>query len=246
MKVLIDVNVALDVILERQPWLDDSKGVWDACHETRIVGHLIATAVTNIFYISRRIIGTEKARAGVHLCLATFEITPVGRQELEQADAMAGIDLEDKVSLAFAWPRAWTPSSPAIRRASSNRLCRCCLPPNCWRCFRRAIAEKRIRIKDRWPVLVAPRREPARPRPASPPGRWRAGRGRAGRAGRPAGSELPIGAAASGAAAGFCFVTFDRAPRVNSLGRPPWTRPIATPAASPAGPAHRAVGADRQ
>ena len=26
MKVLIDVNVALDVILERQPWLEDSEG----------------------------------------------------------------------------------------------------------------------------------------------------------------------------------------------------------------------------
>ncbi len=66
------------------------------------MGHLIATGVTNIFYISRRIIGTEKARAGVRICLATFEITPVGRDELKQAEAMAGSDLEDNVSLAFA------------------------------------------------------------------------------------------------------------------------------------------------
>jgi predicted nucleic acid-binding protein len=102
MNVLLDVNVALDVIPERQPWLDDSKGVWDACHETRIVGHLVATAVTNIFSISRRLIGTEKARAGVGICLATFEIIPVGRRELEQANAMAGSDLEDNVSLACA------------------------------------------------------------------------------------------------------------------------------------------------
>jgi predicted nucleic acid-binding protein len=102
MRVLIDVNVVLDVILERRPWLEDSKGVWDACHETRIAGHLIATAVTNIFYVSRRLIGTEKARAGVRICLATFEIVPVGRDELEKADAMAGSDLEDNVSSACA------------------------------------------------------------------------------------------------------------------------------------------------
>jgi predicted nucleic acid-binding protein len=102
MKVLIDVNVALDVILERQPWLDDSKKVWDACHEARVVGHLIATAVTNIFYVSRRLIGTEKARAAVRICLVTFEIIPVGRDELEEADSMAGSDLEDNVSLACA------------------------------------------------------------------------------------------------------------------------------------------------
>jgi hypothetical protein len=63
---------------------------------------LIATAVTNIFYVSRRLIGTEKARAGVRICLATFEIIPVGRDELERADAMAGGDLKDNVSLACA------------------------------------------------------------------------------------------------------------------------------------------------
>jgi predicted nucleic acid-binding protein len=102
MNVLIDVNVALDVILERQPWLDDSKGVWDACYQMRLTGHLVATGLTNLFYVSRRIIGTTKARAGVHICLATFEIVPVGRLELEQADAMAGSDLEDNVCLACA------------------------------------------------------------------------------------------------------------------------------------------------
>jgi predicted nucleic acid-binding protein len=102
MNVLIDANVALDVILERRPWLGDSKGVWDACYQKRIKGHLVATSLTNLFYVSRRIIGTEKARAGVHIYLATFEIIPVGRLELEQADAMAGSDLEDNVSLACA------------------------------------------------------------------------------------------------------------------------------------------------
>ena len=97
MRVLIDTNVALDVILERQPRLEDLKGVWDACHELKIVGHLVATSLTNLFYVSRRIIGTDKARAGVRMGLATFEIVPVGRPELERADAMAGSDLEDNL-----------------------------------------------------------------------------------------------------------------------------------------------------
>ena len=76
--------------------------MWDACHEMKIVGHLVVTSLTNLFYISRRIIGTDKARAGWRMCLATFEIVPMGRLELEQADAMAGSDLEDNVSLACA------------------------------------------------------------------------------------------------------------------------------------------------
>ena len=68
----------------------------------RLTGHLVATCLTNLFYISRRIIGTEKARAEVHICLATFEIVSVGRLELEQTDSMAGSDLEDNVCLACA------------------------------------------------------------------------------------------------------------------------------------------------
>ena len=36
------------------------------------------------------------------MSLATFEIIPVGRLELEQADAMAGSDLEDNVCVACA------------------------------------------------------------------------------------------------------------------------------------------------
>jgi hypothetical protein len=51
--VLIDVNVALDVILQRQPWLDDSKGVWDACYQMRMTGQLVTTGLTNLFSISR-------------------------------------------------------------------------------------------------------------------------------------------------------------------------------------------------
>ena len=38
MKVLIEVNVALDVILERPTLARGFQGVWDACHETRFAG----------------------------------------------------------------------------------------------------------------------------------------------------------------------------------------------------------------
>jgi hypothetical protein len=48
MNALIDVNVALDVILERLPWLGDSKAVWDACHQARLTGHLVATGLTRL------------------------------------------------------------------------------------------------------------------------------------------------------------------------------------------------------
>ena len=80
----------------------------------------VATGLTNLFYVSRRIIGIDKARAAVGVCLATFEIIPVGRLELEQADAMAGNDLEDNLSIACAGVRG----ARCHRDPRSVRLCR--------------------------------------------------------------------------------------------------------------------------
>jgi predicted nucleic acid-binding protein len=53
MKVLIDANVILDVLLNRSPWVTDSQAVWEANHRQQIQGHIVATTVTNLFYIAR-------------------------------------------------------------------------------------------------------------------------------------------------------------------------------------------------
>jgi hypothetical protein len=38
MNFLADLNVALELNLERKPWLRHSKAVWDACHSMRVTG----------------------------------------------------------------------------------------------------------------------------------------------------------------------------------------------------------------
>jgi predicted nucleic acid-binding protein len=102
MNVLIDVNVLLDVFLEREPWVADAQALWTAHHRRRLVGHIAAHGVTNLFYIARRMIGLEKAREAVRLCLQTFVVVPVGRSELELADSLIGNDIEDNLVLACA------------------------------------------------------------------------------------------------------------------------------------------------
>jgi predicted nucleic acid-binding protein len=100
--VLIDTNIVLDVLLEREPWLADSEGVWKACDEGRIVGYLLASTLTDIFYIARRMVGRDKAREAIEVCLATFAICPVDRVVLEQALLLTGNDFEDNVQIAAA------------------------------------------------------------------------------------------------------------------------------------------------
>ena len=102
MKVLSDLNVVLDVVLNRQPWVVDSKQVWNAHQSGAIEGFLVATEVTNVCYIVRRLADEPTARAAVRSCLATFGILAVDQATLEDADRQPGVDYEDNVCIACA------------------------------------------------------------------------------------------------------------------------------------------------
>lgn len=102
MKVLIDANVVLDVLLNRAPWVTESQEVWNANHRRQIQGYLVATAVTNLFYIARKLVGHPLALRGVVDCLAAFEIVPVDKTMLTEAAALPGSDFEDNVLIRCA------------------------------------------------------------------------------------------------------------------------------------------------
>ncbi len=102
LNVLLDINLLLDVFLVRAPWVAEAQAIWTAHHRRRLVGHIAAHGVTNLFYVARKIIGIEKAREAVRLGLQTFVVLPIGRAELELADALPGNDIEDNLVLACA------------------------------------------------------------------------------------------------------------------------------------------------
>jgi predicted nucleic acid-binding protein len=102
MNVLLDTNVVLDVLLNREPWVNDSAAAWRASDEGRIVGHITATSLTDIFYISKRLTNIEKARNAIRTCLDAFEVCAVGRDALERAESMSGDDFEDNLQIACA------------------------------------------------------------------------------------------------------------------------------------------------
>jgi len=67
MRVLLDTNVLLDVLLKRDPWVAESSAVWQAHDEGQIVGHVMACAIADIFYIARRLTALEIARTAVRI-----------------------------------------------------------------------------------------------------------------------------------------------------------------------------------
>jgi hypothetical protein len=67
-----------------------------------VTGYLMASALTDIFYVARRLVDFEAAHAAVQTCLDAFEFCPVDRQTLELAHAMSGKDFEDNLQMMCA------------------------------------------------------------------------------------------------------------------------------------------------
>ena len=102
MRVLFDTNVVLDVLLSREPWLEDGRTLWQAADEGWLTVFVTATTLTDIFYVARRLADIPRARQAVQVCLDAFEIVAVDRNALERAQQLSGSDFEDNVQIACA------------------------------------------------------------------------------------------------------------------------------------------------
>ena len=102
MKILLDLNVILDVVLDRDPFVADALAVCRECATGRSAGYLAAISLPTLFYLVKKIKHLESAREAVRLCLESFEIAPVTRNELTSARDSQGADFEDNIQIACA------------------------------------------------------------------------------------------------------------------------------------------------
>src|SRR5215813_3259858 len=101
-RVLADVNVVLDVLLDREPYAKASAALW-ALVETRMVeGLLAAHAVTTIHYLVRKEQGTASARKTIARMLRVFGIAAVDKDVLADALDLPGADFEDAITASAA------------------------------------------------------------------------------------------------------------------------------------------------
>jgi len=102
-RVLIDTNIILDVLLNRQEFLEASTAVLRPLVERKYRGFVAATTLTNMYYIVRRVSGKpEEALAAVNKTLAWCAVAPVNRKVLEVARSSDMPDFEDAVQAAAA------------------------------------------------------------------------------------------------------------------------------------------------
>jgi predicted nucleic acid-binding protein len=101
-RVLFDTNVVLDVLLDRQPYVEASAAAWAAVETGVAEGMLAAHAVTTIHYLVRKERGNAKARRIVSAILRVFGVAAVDAAVLQEALELPWPDFEDAVTAAAA------------------------------------------------------------------------------------------------------------------------------------------------
>jgi len=101
-RILFDTNVVLDVLLDRQPYVEASAAVWAAVEAGASEGMLAAHAVTTIHYLLGKELSSAKARRIVSAILRVFGVAAVDGAVVQEALQLPFSDFEDAVTAAAA------------------------------------------------------------------------------------------------------------------------------------------------
>jgi predicted nucleic acid-binding protein len=101
-RILFDTNVVLDVLLDRQPYVEASAAAWAAVERGVSEGMLAAHAVTTIHYLVQKEMGSGKARRIVSAILRVFGVAAVDGAAVQEALQLPFTDFEDAVTAAAA------------------------------------------------------------------------------------------------------------------------------------------------
>lgn len=102
MKLLLDVNVLLDALLDRKPHSAASGAVWNSVERRKCDAVLGAHSITTIHYLISKESGAVKAKQTIGLLLSVFGIAPVNEKTIREALRLDWPDFEDAVTAATA------------------------------------------------------------------------------------------------------------------------------------------------
>ena len=89
-KILIDTNVLLDYLLEREPFFEDAKGIMVSCAEGKVKGCIAAHSIPNIFFILRKDYNTKERREILSTLCSIFDV-----EGIDKAKLLSGLANED-------------------------------------------------------------------------------------------------------------------------------------------------------
>jgi len=98
MKIVVENNIVLDALLGRYPYNEPAEKILIACAETHR-GYLTANSLTDIFYILRKFMDVQSAKAAIIRLIGLFQIISINEEDCINAIELPIDDFEDALVL---------------------------------------------------------------------------------------------------------------------------------------------------
>ena len=102
LRLLVDLNIVLDVVLKREPWYRDAVTLLDAVSGGAAEGYVAGHAIATLYFLVNKANGRVAAVTAVADILSICEVAPMGTQDFQRALALGFADFEDAVQVAAA------------------------------------------------------------------------------------------------------------------------------------------------
>ncbi|MBD2444886.1 PIN domain-containing protein [Dolichospermum sp. FACHB-1091] len=101
-KVLLDDDILLDILLERDPFIEDSSKIWELIETKQVEGYVTLTTLNKIFDVGRDNGGFEIAWEAISEIRSVMKVCIIDDRILEIAHSYHLKDFEQSIQLACA------------------------------------------------------------------------------------------------------------------------------------------------
>ena len=95
MVILVDTNIIIDALANREPYADDAKRIMERCAAREITGILAAHSIPNLFYILRKNFSQEERRFLLKNLCEIFQISDLNEKKIVATLENKFSDFED-------------------------------------------------------------------------------------------------------------------------------------------------------
>jgi predicted nucleic acid-binding protein len=102
-RVLIDLNVLLDVLMRREPYFGNAARIWALVESGQVEGCVAGHSFTTLYYLYRRQENRVQAYQAIQQILRVFSVADINRDVIEGVATLGWPDFEDAVQASAAW-----------------------------------------------------------------------------------------------------------------------------------------------
>ena len=130
MKILLDTNIILDVLLKREEFFLKSREIFILVEEKKAEGFLSASSFTTIHYLISKHLSKQEADEAIGILLKLFEVTSLDKNIIKSAVKNNGVDFEDSVIYSSAYHNGIDYIITRDKRGFKNSKVECQNPDN--------------------------------------------------------------------------------------------------------------------